>query len=218
MRKIFFLLFALIFVFHSYAQHNVILIIADDLGSDYCGFYEDHEDTAALPNISTLLNRGVRFQNAMSNPWCSPTRSGIFTGRYSFRTGVGAVVGDGGSLDTGEITIPRLLKIYNPDIGTAQIGKWHLQLNKQYNWSYPNIMGYDYYAGSFAGLPNYYDWTKITNGVSSSVTNYATTEQTDDAFSWIKTQTDKPFFLWLAFNAPHAPRHLPPPGFIPILP
>ena len=74
----------------AYGQRNVLIIIADDLGSDYCGFYENHLDTVNLPNVRRLLKTGVRFKNAWSNPFCSPTRAGILTGRYSFRTGVGA--------------------------------------------------------------------------------------------------------------------------------
>ncbi|MBL0051860.1 MAG: sulfatase-like hydrolase/transferase [Bacteroidetes bacterium] len=85
-----------IFSCDTYAQRNVILIIADDIGTDYFGFYEDHNDTVDVPNIRSLMNNGIRFKNAMSNPVCSPTRAGIFTGRYSFRTGVGGIVGGGG--------------------------------------------------------------------------------------------------------------------------
>src|SRR5690349_15846495 len=111
MKKIFFIL--LLFSTGVSAQRNVILIIADDLGTDYCGFYEDHADTVGLPNIGKLVANGIRFRNAMSNPFCSPTRAGLLTGRYSFRTGVGNVVGGvggSGQLDTSEITIPRLLE------------------------------------------------------------------------------------------------------------
>ena len=62
---------------NSYSQRNIVLIIADDLGTDYCGFYEDHQDTVDIPNIRALLRKGVRFSNAMSNPVCSATRAGI---------------------------------------------------------------------------------------------------------------------------------------------
>ena len=207
----------LIFIaFNTYAQRNVILIIADDLGTDYCGFYEDYADTANLPNIRRLLNKGVRFTNVMSNPVCSPTRAGILTGRYSFRTGVGEAVGAAAShtLDTSEITIPRILKKYNASIATANIGKWHLHLQTpSTNLQIPNLMGYDHYAGNFLGaLTNYYNWTKITNAVSAPCTNYATTETANDAIKWVKNQGASPFFLWLAFNAPHTPLHLPPAG------
>lgn len=197
-------------------QRNVLLIIADDLGSDYCGFYENHQDTVILNNVSTLLNRGVRFRNAWSNPLCSPTRAGILTGRYSFRTGVGNAVGGANSavLDTSEISIPRLLNQYKPNgISKANIGKWHLHLsNPNSNFKIPNAMGYDRFEGSFTGvLSDYFNWQKITDGSSSTVTNYATTETVDNAVSWLGAiPKEKPFFLWLAFNAPHTPYHLPP--------
>jgi arylsulfatase A-like enzyme len=202
--------------FPANAQRNVILIIADDLGTDYCGFYEDRADTAPMTNIRKLLTRGVRFQNAMSNPVCSPTRAGILTGRYGFRTGVGDAVemSAAGALDTAELTIPRLLNLYAPSggIAKANIGKWHLQPSMPAsNFLNPNRMGYDHYAGNFSGqLASYTNWSKVTNGVSGTSTTYATTETANDAITWIKAQSAKPFFLWLAFNAPHTPFHLPP--------
>lgn len=153
-----------LFVFASnwiLAQRNVILIIADDLGTEYCGFYENHMDTVAMPNIRKLLSRGVRFNKAWSNPLCSPTRAGILTGRYSFRTGVGNAVGGATSnvLDTAEITIPRLLNKFKPGaLAKANIGKWHLQLPMPTsNYTFPNKMGYDHYSGNFTGvLSSYY--------------------------------------------------------------
>lgn len=201
-----------------YAQHNVLLIIADDLGMDYLGFYEDHKDTAATPNLRRLLAKSVRFTNAWSNPVCSATRAGILTGRYSFRTGVGGIVGGtGGSnpLNINEMTIPRMLNIYKPNgIAKANIGKWHLQNAMPVsNLTNPNTMGYDHFAGNFIGaLTSYTNWNKVTNGVSAAVTHYATTETANDAISWVKNSPPKPFFLWLAFNAPHEPLHLPPAG------
>ena len=197
------------------AQRNVVLIIADDLGPDYFSFNEDHIDTVDVPNIRSLLKKGIRFKNAMSNPVCSATRSGILTGRYGFRTGVGGIVGGiGGSnqLDTAEVTIPRLLKKHNTNIAKADIGKWHLhQPAPLSHLTYPNVMGYDRFEGPFIGqLPSYTNWTKYTNGISSTVTTYATTENVNNATAWVRSQSSKPFFLWLAFNAPHEPLHLPP--------
>ena len=115
---------------NALAQRNTILIIADDLSPDYFGFYEDHVDTVAVPNIRALLAKGVRFRNLMSNPVCSSTRTTILTGRYSFRTGVGGIVGGAGGageIDTAEISIPKLLKKHNANIAKANIGKWHLK-------------------------------------------------------------------------------------------
>jgi arylsulfatase B len=197
------------------AQRNVILIIADDLGADYCSFYENHLDTVNIPNVRALAERGVRFTNAWSNPLCSPTRAGILTGRYSFRTGVGNAVGGADSpvLDKNELTIPILLKAFKKnDIATANIGKWHLQLaTPKSNLTLPNTMGYDHYEGNFLGaLTSYTDWNKVTNGVAANCTTYATTETVNNAVTWIAANRTKPYFLWLAFNAPHTPFHLPP--------
>lgn len=200
----------------SYGQRNVVMVIADDLGTDYLGFYENYKDTANLPNLRRLLSKGVRFTNAMANPVCSPTRAGILTGRYSFRTGVGDAVGGAGSatLDTNEAIIPRLLKKFNPFIKTANIGKWHLHLATPLsNYKIPNLIGYDQYCGNFLGaLNSYINWTIIKNGISSTTNVYATTQTTNDAIDWVKTTSGKPFFLWLAYNAPHTPLHLPPAG------
>lgn len=215
MRFIFIFMCLIINSMYVSAQRNVVLIIADDLGTDYCGFYEGYKDTVPIPNIRKLLSKGVRFKNAFSNPVCSSTRTTALTGRYSFRTGVGGVVGGiGGSnqADTAEITIPKLLKRYNGNIAKADIGKWHLhQPSPIGNLQNPLRMGYDYFEGPFIGqLPSYTNWVKYTNGTASTVTTYATTENVNNALAWQKTQGRKPFFLWLAFNAPHSPYHLPP--------
>ena len=207
-------LFILITYYTTTAQRNVILIIADDLGSNWCGFQENKLDTVNMPNVRKLLHKGVRFSNAWANPVCSPTRAGMLTGRYSFRTGVGNVVTNTMQLDTAEITIPKLLKNTNAPIKyvVANIGKWHLHPPIQANYNNPSKMGWDYYAGSFTGQPvsTYTNWAKVTNGVASTSSNYLTTETTRDALNWLNQQNSKPFFLWLAFNAPHSPYHLPP--------
>ena len=216
LKKLLFIFVAFLLNSTSFGQRNVLLIIADDLGPDYFGFYENHQDTVDVPNIRALKNRGVRFRNAMTNPVCSSTRTAMLTGRYSFRTGVGGIVGGlGGSnqIDTAEVTIPRLLKLHNSNTATADVGKWHLTIgNPPSHLLYPNVLGYDHFEGPFIGqLPSFTNWTKFTNGVSSVVTNYATSENVNNAVSWLKTvNPENPFFLWLAFNAPHEPLHLPP--------
>ncbi|MFA9215000.1 MAG: sulfatase-like hydrolase/transferase [Candidatus Methylacidiphilales bacterium] len=197
------------------AQRTTILIIADDLSADYFGFYPNYIDTVDVPNLRKLVNNGIVFTNNMSNPVCSSTRSGILTGRYSFRTGVGGIVGGiGGSnqLDTAEVTIPKLLKKFNPLIAKANIGKWHLhQPNPASNLLNPLKTGYDHFEGPFIGqLPSFTNWTKYTNGVASNIATYATTENVNNAITWLKNQNNNSVFLWLAFNAPHEPLHLPP--------
>ena len=219
MKKIILFLF---FVTFSQAQtRNVVLIIADDLGKNYCDFYTDHLNTVNLTNVKRLLNHGVVFNNAWSNPLCSPTRAGILTGRYSFRTGVGDVVdGTNPKLNINENIIPKVLNLYAPNaISKACFGKWHVTSFSPVGNNYPTIMGFDHYEGSLLGavgapgqlVNNFNNWSKITNGVASTCTNYATTENVNNAISYLNNQPPtKPFFVWLAFNAPHTPYHLPP--------
>ena len=210
----------LFFLFISaQAQQNTILIIADDVSPDYFGFCSPYTDTANAPNIATLLNKGVLFTKAWATPVCSPTRAGMFTGRYSFRTGVGTVISNGTSaqLDTAEMSIARLLNSYAPiKYNTANAGKWHMHAMMMQKYLYPNLMGYDFYSGNFNGaLTDYFYYPRITNGVLDTVTTYATTQTVNDAIGWLDTMNaSKPFFLWLAFNAPHSPYHLPPANLI----
>ena len=227
MKKLIIIIVAIFYISTICAQQrNVVLIIADDLGKDFCDIYPDHGDnTVHLTNVRRLLNRGVVFNNAWSNPLCSPTRAGILTGRYSFRTGVGDVVdGQNPKLNSNENIIPELLDIYNNNgISKALFGKWHVTTGAQLGYNYPNTMGFDHFEGSLTGAlgqpgqqaNGYYNWTKITNGVSSTCTNYATTENVNNAISYLNSQpATKPFFLWLAFNAPHTPYQLPPANLI----
>ncbi|MBL7765974.1 MAG: sulfatase-like hydrolase/transferase [Chitinophagaceae bacterium] len=215
MKKMISLVFIMMLGFGLYAQQNIILIIADDVSPDYFGFYPTSGDTAKAPNIRSLLSKGIRFDMAWASPVCSPTRAGIFTGRYPFRTGVGAVISNASSpqLDTAEMSIARLLKYHAPiKYNTGSAGKWHMHSMSPNKYLYPNIMGYDFYSGNFNGaITDYYQYPRITNGVLDTVYTYATTQTVDDALSWMDTMnTANPFFLWLAFNAPHSPYHLPP--------
>lgn len=77
---------------HAQAQQNIILLIADDVSPEYFGFYSTTTDTATTPNIRSLAAKGITFSKVWASPVCSPTRAGIFTGRHSFRTGVGALL------------------------------------------------------------------------------------------------------------------------------
>jgi arylsulfatase B len=221
MRIIFKLLFSLLLVssFPSFAQQNTILIIADDVSPDYFGFYENATDTAIAPNIRSLLAKGIRFKNAWATPVCSPTRASILTGRYPFRTGVGYVISNNQSpqIDSSEMSIAKLLKKYAPQkYNTANVGKWHLNAQAPAKLNYPRALGYDFYSGNFNGaIPDYYNYVRVTNGVIDTVTTYATTQTVNDAISWMDTMnSSKPFFLWLAFNAPHTPFHKPPNSLI----
>ncbi len=196
-------------------QKNTILIIADDASPDYFGCFSTTTDTANTPNIRALASRGIKFTKVWSAPVCSPARAGILTGRFSFRTGVGGVIASATSpqIDTSEMSIAKLLKYYAPTTyNTACIGKWHLTANTPPKRLNPNKLGFDLYSGNFNGaIPNYYNYQRVKNGILDTVTTYATTQTVNDAIAWMDTMnSNKPFFLWLAFNAPHDPFHVPP--------
>jgi arylsulfatase B len=215
MIRIILFVFLSIITFNCYSQQNTILIIADDVSPDYFGCFSQNTDTAKAPNVRRLAEEGVMFTKVWATPLCSPTRAGILTGRYSFRTGVGTVITSptNAQIDTAEMSIAKLLKYHAPiTYNTACIGKWHLNNGAPQKRLNPNKLGFDLYSGNFNGaVPDYYNYTRIVNGVVDTVTTYATTQTVNDAIDWMDTMNaSKPFFLWLAFNAPHDPYHLPP--------
>src|SRR5687767_7489246 len=101
---------------------NILLVIADDVGTDALSLFNTNMGTnvsfAATPNINALARQGVIFRNAYGYPSCSPTRSAILTGRYGFRTGIGGAVSDPGDpyLSPREFTIAKALSA-NPQLG-----------------------------------------------------------------------------------------------------
>ena len=193
-------------------SRNILLVIVDDVGVDESSCYDSSGALASTPTIDSLCAAGVVFTNAWTNPVCAPTRAGLLTGRYSFRTGVGDVPGMGSpGIDLGEFTLSMALDRENSGYEHACMGKWHLSTNANGGVNNPNFMGFSRYAGwTGGGVPSFFDWTKVVDGDSSPVTNYATSENVDDALDWIDMRGDTPWFLWLAFNAPHTPFHLPP--------
>jgi arylsulfatase A-like enzyme len=187
----------------SQTSPNVLLVIADDFGIDASPCYSTGKNKPNMPNLESLCKKGVVFDNVWVNPVCAPTRASILTGRYGFRTKVGSV---GDVLDSDQSTIFDALNkqgVYS----SAVIGKWHVApLN---DIKHPGTLGVPYYAGFLQGaLKDYNSIPLIKDGATTNITVYSTTVFTDLAVSWVKQQT-KPWFLWLAYNAPHTPFHLP---------
>lgn len=183
---------------------NILLIIADDMGLDASPNYNVGSIKPNLPIIENLVQTGITFNNVWSNPTCSPTRATILTGKYGFNTGVLKVDDE---LSTSETSLQKYLDTQlNSTYSSAVIGKWHLSKDA----NHPNNIGLNYYAGSIGGgLKNYWDWDLVINGEKTPSTYYNTSKYTDLAIDWVNNQSD-PWFLWLAYNAPHTPFHLPP--------
>jgi len=195
---------------------NVLLIVADDVGSDMIGMFGQHPAAAPTPTLDALAANGVAFMSAYTDPVCSPTRACILTGRYGFRTGMGNAILPGVvdfSLPHSEVTIPeRLTAASRWHIENSAVGKWHLSAPPANVALEPNLQGFDWFSGMPGNLylgQTYYAHTKIENGISLSSTTYVTTEQVDDAIARTQSMRE-PWFLYLAFNAGHAPWHVPP--------
>jgi arylsulfatase B len=185
---------------------NILLIIADDLGKDAIKGYQEGSIKPNTPNLDAIRNSGLMFTNFWVNPTCTPTRSSIITGKYGYRTGVKGV---GDVLSSSETVIQKYINDNtNSKYATAIVGKWHLSGNStSFN---PETFGIDYYAGLIRGtVDDYYNWQLTENGATNLQTSYTTEKFTDLAINWVNNQT-KPWFLWLAYNAPHTPFHVPP--------
>jgi len=186
------------------SKPNILLIIADDMGLDAAPGYAIGTTKPTMPTIQNLIDNGIQFNNFWVNPTCTPTRSSIITGKYGFRTNVTKV---GDELSTSETSLQKYVS-NNTSYSNAVIGKWHLSNNA----NHPTEIGVDYYAGLLSGsVQSYSNWNFTENGQTNNSTEYTTTKFTDLSINWISNQTS-PWFLWLAYNAPHTPFHLPPDG------
>lgn len=185
---------------------NILLIIADDLGKDAINGYPEGSIKPTTPNIDAIRTSGLTFNNFWVNPTCTPTRASIITGKYGYRTGVKGV---GDVLNQSEVTLQRYVSNNtNNKYASAVVGKWHLSGNNA--TENPESFGIDYYAGLIRGaVDDYYQWQLTENGAASLQTQYTTEVFTDLAMNWVNDQS-KPWFLWLAYNAPHTPFHIPP--------
>ncbi|WP_372840952.1 sulfatase-like hydrolase/transferase, partial [Phaeovulum sp.] len=188
---------------------NILLIIADDMGVDASRCYALGDQQAPMPNIESLCASGMVFENFYSAPTCSPTRATIISGQYGFRTGVGAAIVKKGSSELS----PDVTSIFDvlaaTEYSSNLIGKWHLA-SPGTGFDHPAQLGVSDYFGLFIGaLPDYSHWTAISDEKPIQIDEYATTEFTNRAIDWIGVQ-ENPWFLWLAYTAPHTPFHLPP--------
>jgi arylsulfatase A-like enzyme len=121
----------------------------------------------------------------------------------------------GPGLRADEFTLPMALKADTSlAYETAAIGKWHLADQTNGAIEHPNLAGFDHYTGSVrtGGVESYFAWSKVIDGeITEGKAGWADSDKVDDAIAWLDRRSgDKPWLLWMAFNAPHVPFHLPP--------
>jgi arylsulfatase len=207
---------------------NVLYIVLDDLGFAQLGCYGSTIDT---PNIDRLAEEGLRYNNFHTTAICSATRASLLTGANHHSVGVASIMefATGCSNNLGHInesyaTTAEILKEYDYD--TFAVGKWHLVESGQTspagpfnNW--PLGKGFDRYYGFLqAHIDQYHpiliqDNTLVGQPKTPAEGYHLSEDLTDHALDYLSTQKtahpDKPFFLYLAYGAVHAPHHAPKP-------
>ncbi|MCY1719477.1 sulfatase-like hydrolase/transferase [Prolixibacteraceae bacterium Z1-6] len=216
-KHIFCILFTSLLVFNISAANkskpNIVVILVDDLG--YGDLSCQGGTDIQTPNIDQLFEKGMKFKQFYANcTVCSPTRASLLTGCYPDMVGVPGVIrtnesNSWGYLKEDAITLPSLLK--KAGYKTAIIGKWHLGLESP---NTPNERGFDFFNGFLGDMMDNY-WTHLRHGNNYMRLNneaiepegHATDIFSDWAIDYIQNakNTNDPFFLYLAYNAPHFP-------------
>ena len=193
---------------------NIVVIVADDMGYADIGVHGSTD--IPTPNIDALAAGGIRFTDAyVSGPYCGPTRAGLLTGRYPQRFGqefnIGMAMGSHreAGLPLEERTMADHLK--TAGYRTALFGKWHLGSAPRF---FPIRRGFDEFFGFLAGAHTYmglggennpiYDGEQAATSIS-----YLTDTLTSRAVDYVQRNRERPFFLYLAFNAVHTPLQAP---------
>ncbi len=189
----------------SAAKPNFVFIMADDLGWADVSF---HGGNAPTPHLDKLAAEGVELTQHYVAPVCSPTRTGLLTGRCWSRFGVTNPT-NSRALPWDTVTLPRALKTVGYE--TAITGKWHLGSKPEWG---PNHYGFDHSYGSLAGGVGPYDHSykkgefSVTwhrNEKLIKQTGHVTDLITNEACVWLEQRSDKPFFLYVPFTAVHLP-------------
>ena len=184
---------------------NIVFILVDDLGWADVAF---HGGNAATPNLDRLASEGLELTQHYVAPVCSPTRTGLLTGRCWSRFGITTPT-NSLALPWETVTLSRALKSVGYD--TCLTGKWHLGSLPEQG---PNHFGFDHSYGSLAGgvTPwlHFYKKGRFVktwhrNEELIEVPGHVTDLITDEAIGWLKSRGKAPFFLYVPYTAVHLP-------------
>jgi len=183
---------------------NVLLIMTDDQG--YGDIHTHGNKQLDTPTLDGMREEGARFEHFYVSPVCAPTRASLLTGRYSLRTGVyGVTPGYLTTMRLEEVTMAEALQESGYD--TALIGKWHLGNYYPYH---PLCQGFDEFYGLLGGgYGNHFNPMLEHNLEKVETEGFITDILTDRAICFIEEHRAGPFFLYLAYNAPHMPYMAP---------
>jgi arylsulfatase A-like enzyme len=186
---------------------NVVLVIADDMGYGDLSLFNDGR--CSSPHLDALASAGVCLtQHYSGSPVCAPARASLLTGRYPHRTGaIDTLHGRGlDRIALSEVTIADLFRAAG--YRTGLVGKWHNgALDARYH---PNARGFDEFAGFSGGFSDYFSYYLDVNGTEvPGDGRYLTDVLTEHAVSFLRRHHRVPFFLVVAYNAPHFPMQAP---------
>ena len=217
------LLFSLCCTFEVSADRpNIVVLMADDMGFADLGFTGSQD--IRTPHLDRLAESGVTFTNGyVTHPYCGPSRAGLLSGRYRQRFGFETNPAYDPSnpylgIDVDQKLFPKRLQ--EAGYLTGVVGKWHLGAAAPFH---PSKRGFDYFYGFLGGGHDYfridlrqpvkeaYLQALERNGKPAEFEGYLTTALSSDAAKFVlkNGKKDDPFFLYVAYNAPHAPLQAP---------
>jgi arylsulfatase A-like enzyme len=204
---------------------NIVLLFADDMGFSDIGCFGSEIET---PNVDRLAANGLRFTHFYNTGRCCPSRAAILTGLYSHQADIGHMAGETGvkgyrdRLSFNAVTLAEVLG--NAGYHTIMTGKWHLGWRDEGS---PTARGFQHFYGTRGFIDSYftivpkteiYLGEKMVLPVGDKPVNHLNPDQewyTTDVFTdyaihfidQVRKKDDRPFFLYLAYNAPHFPLH-----------
>src|SRR5689334_9795339 len=195
---------------------NVVLVLVDDMGFSDIGCYGGEIGT---PNLDRLAKGGVRLSQFYNTARCSPSRASLLTGLHPHQTGIGILTNDDsprgytGTINERCVTIAEVLQAAG--YATCLCGKWHLASEmKQPNDAWPTRRGFDRFFGTLTGCGSFFQPGTLTRGETNVESEalrpdfFYTDAISDEAVAFIRERdARKPFFLYVAYTAPHWPLH-----------
>ncbi|HEY6961005.1 MAG TPA: sulfatase-like hydrolase/transferase [Gaiellaceae bacterium] len=189
------------------ARPNVLVVVADDMGYGDFGLFNDGR--SRTPHLNDLARQGLCLtQHYSGSPVCAPARAALLTGRYPHRTGaIDTLQGRGlDRISLAESTIADLFR--GAGYRTGLVGKWHNgALDPRFH---PKARGFEEFVGFSGGWSDYWDYVLDANGTElAGDGRYLTDVLTEHALDFIARHRRRPFFLVVAYNAPHFPMQAP---------
>jgi arylsulfatase len=203
---------------------NIVVVLVDDAGFGNAATFGGPVET---PTLDRLAQEGLRYNRFHVTALCSPTRAAMLSGRNHHAVGFGSIAEAHGGFPGYNALWPRsaasVARILRDNgYSTAAIGKWHLTPDDEQGpvgpfERWPNALGFDYFWGFLGGEASHYDPLLVENdriiGVPTEKHFYLTTAMADRAIAWLRDQKaqspDRPFFMYFATGASHAPHHVP---------